>query len=557
MRRDSIAGAWILPRLLACLWAGGAWAGTPAFSLAGVVNAASFLPGVVAPGQLVTIFGSDLGPAEPAGVELASDRPHIPTRLAETRVWFDAIAAPLLFASSGQVTAVVPLALRGRPTSQVRVEYEGVVSEPVTVLLAKTRPGVFTVDGGGLGQAAALNWPAYSVNAPASPAARGSIVMVYATAGGWAATDVADSALADAPVAFPIPVAATIGDVPAAVLYAGTAPGLITGVLQVNLRIPDCAPAGDRVPLVVAIDGVRSQPGVTIAVRGAGPGVALCSPYAARASVYRGQLHCHTTASDGLQDPATLVRAYRDAGYAFVAISDHERVTPDPGVPGILTLPGIEQAPEGKHLNRIGALGRFNGGVQDLVDRALAEGDFVIVNHPNWPGGYPANPNWSDADFAAVGGFHAVDVWNAVVAPYSNAEGRIDDLLSQRRRLFLTAVDDCHNLNAGYCMTGSTWVFADRLDAGEILRSLKAGNFYASNGARISAVRVAGTTITLTTDQPATIDFIALGGRVVKSVRQALGAAYTAVGNEIYVRCRVTRDADGRMAWTNPIYVER
>jgi len=545
--------------LAACLWAGAPCAAAPTFSATGVVNAASFIGGAVAPGEIVTIHGAELGPANPAGAQFAADNRHVVTVLAGTRVLFDGVPAPLIFVSSTQVNAVAPLALSGKKSTQVRIEYQGVLSAPVAVPVARTRPGVFAIDGTGQGQGAVLNWPGYSLNGARNPAARGSIVMVYATAGGWEAPNAEDGLLASAAQAFPIPVAATVGDLPASVLYAGSAPGLVTGALQVNIRIPDCAPLGDAVPVVLSIEGVRSQPGITIALRSASPsgGIGLCSPYAAKANAYRGQMHCHTTNSDGAQDPATVVRTYKDAGYDFVAVTDHNRVTTDPGVPGILLIPGIEQAPEGKHLNRIGASGSLSGGVQEVIDRTLAEDGFVFLNHPNWPGGYPADPNWTDADFANAHAFYGIEVWNSLVAPNSNAEGRIDTLLSQQRRLFLMATDDCHNITSTACKTGSTWVFADRLEPEEILRNLKSGNFYASNGARISALSVAGQTITLTTDQAGTIDFIAAGGRVVKSASKALSASYTAMGDETYIRARVTRDSDKKMAWTNPIYVER
>jgi uncharacterized protein (TIGR03437 family) len=546
--------------LAACLWAVTACAGVPSFSAAGVVNAASFSGDAVAPGEIITILGSELGPAVPVGMQLASDNHHVVTLLAGTRVLFDNIPAPLIFVSSKQVNAVTPLALAGKRSTQVRVEYQGVPSVPVTVSVARTRPGIFALDGTGQGQAAVLHWPDYTVNRAANRAARSSVVMVYATAGGWEASQqVEDGLLAVAPQPFPMPVAATVGDLPATVLYIGSAPGLVTGALQINLLIPDCAPLGDAVPLMLSIDGVRSQPGVTIAVRPASPsgGILLCSPYAPRVGVYRGQMHCHTTNSDGAQDPATVVRAYRDAGYDFIAVTDHNRATADPGVVGILHIPGVEQAPAGKHLNRIGARASLSGSVQEVIDRTVAEGEFVFLNHPNWPGGYPANPNWTDADFANAHAFYGIEVWNSLVAPNSNAEGRIDALLSQQRRLFLIGTDDCHNVDSSACKTGSTWVFADRLDPGEILSNLKSGNFYASNGAGISAITVAGRTITVTTAQPGAIEFITANGRVASSAGKALSASYTATGDELYIRARVTRDSDKKMAWTNPIYVER
>ena len=143
--------------LAACLWAGAPCAAAPTFSATGVVNAASFIGGAVAPGEIVTIHGAELGPANPASAQFAADNRHVVTVLAGTRALFDNIAAPLIFVSSAQVNAVAPLALAGKRSTQVRIEYQGVLSAPVTVPVARTRPGVFAIDGTGQGPGAVLN----------------------------------------------------------------------------------------------------------------------------------------------------------------------------------------------------------------------------------------------------------------------------------------------------------------------------------------------------------------------------------------------------------------
>jgi hypothetical protein len=316
---------------------------------------------------------------------------------------------------------------------------------------------------------------------------------------------------------------------------------------------------GDAVPVAISIDGVPTPAGVTLAIRSAlaGSGVALTSGYVPKAAVFKGQLHVHSTATDGTQDPAAVVRAYLAAGYDFISLTDHNRVTPDPLVPGILFIPGTEQDPNGNHLNRIGVPDVLPGNEQAVIDGTLAQGGFIFLNHPNRPDGYPGNPNWTDAELEAVRGYHGLEVWNAAAVPTNNAEGRADFLLSRGRRLFLLATDDCHNVNSSRCKTTSTWVFADRLAPAEILASLTAGNFYASSGAIVSSVSVSGPTVTVATDRLSTIDFIAAGGRVVQSTTRTFAAAYSATGDETYVRARVTRDSDGAAAWTNPVYVER
>ena len=552
VRRARLAVAALLA---ACV----AHAAPPQFSAAGVVNAASYAGGPVAPAEIVSIFGSGLGPASPAGMQLTSDGRRVTTTLAGTRVLFDGLPAPLVYVSASQLSAVVPCAIAGKTTAQIQVEYLGVLSAPVTVPVARARPGIFALNASGQGQGAILNWPANAVNGPGNAAARGSVVSLYASAGGWTSPPAEDGRVADQALPLLLPVTVTVGGRAAPVLYAGAAPALVTGVLQVNLQIPQEAPTGDAVPITITIDGVPSQAGVTLALHPAPAvgSVTLTSGYAAKASAFRGQLHCHSTNSDGAQDPATVVLTYRDAGYHFISLTDHDRVSADPSIPGIVFIPGVEQAPNGNHLNRINVPDVLRGNEQAVIDGTLAQGGFVFLNHPNWPGGYPANPNWTDAELEAVRGFHGVEVWNAAVAPNSNAEGRVDYLLSRGRRLFLLATDDCHSVTNTRCKTASTWVFADRQEAGELVQNLKSGNFYASSGATLSSVSTSGQTITVTTDRLSAIDFIAAGGRLVQNTRRAFTASYTVAGDETYVRARITRDTDGAQAWTNPIYLER
>jgi hypothetical protein len=287
-------------------------------------------------------------------------------------------------------------------------------------------------------------------------------------------------------------------------------------------------------------------------------GVALDSPYAPRAHVYRGQLHAHTTNSDGRQPPAAVVAAYRAAKYDFVAVTDHNFNTPDPKVPGILFVPGVENDHTCLHENRIGATTVAPGArlPQDVVDQARREGSFVQINHPDWPGRYPQNPCWSDAALLAMRDYDAIEAWNSSNDAWNqDAETRVDMLLTNGRRAFLTAVDDCHDVSAAYCMTASVNVFADALTRDGVLAALKSGNFYASFGATISTMTVADAKVVVETPVRSDVEFIVKGGAVAKTVTAATTASYDARGDEQYVRVRVTRVADRRKAWSNPIYV--
>jgi uncharacterized protein (TIGR03437 family) len=237
----------------------------PAFTSASVVNGASMLKGPIAPGEIVTIFGKNLGPPNLLTARLTEDG-LLSTNLGEIRVLFNGVEAPLVYVSDGQISAVVPYAVAGRSSVEIQVEFFGTLSDPVTVEVTPASPALFTLNSQGWGPAAALNQD-YRLNTPANPADRGSIVLLYATGEGL--TDqAADGVLAAAPLPQPVlPITVTVGGRPAEVLYAGGAPGLVAGVIQINIRIPGDAPTGDGVMVVVDAGPIAGARWVTLAVR--------------------------------------------------------------------------------------------------------------------------------------------------------------------------------------------------------------------------------------------------------------------------------------------------
>jgi uncharacterized protein (TIGR03437 family) len=129
-------------------------------------------------------------------------------------------------------------------------------------------PGIFTADSSGSGQALAANQD-YSANSSQNPATAGSVITLYATGGGQTSPIVTDGSVVTAGQLLPRPVLAVtalIGGQPATVLYAGGSPGMVAGVMQVNVQVPGGLPAGP-VPVTLQVGGQSSQSGVTIAVR--------------------------------------------------------------------------------------------------------------------------------------------------------------------------------------------------------------------------------------------------------------------------------------------------
>jgi len=241
-------------------------------SIGAVVNAASYLAGPVAPGTMVTLFGTALGPDALATFSPPSGGGTIATTLAGARVLFGSTPAPVIYASASQTAAMVPYGVAGQTSVAVKAEYNGVQSPAVTVNLAQSSPAVFTASGNGTGQAVAFNYDeatgAFSLNSESNAAPKGGIVVLYATGEGVTSPASADGQIATQASPAPIPTATVhIGGADSEVLYAGAVPGLVTGIIQVNVRVPQTPPAGKAVPVLLFINGVQSQAGVTIATR--------------------------------------------------------------------------------------------------------------------------------------------------------------------------------------------------------------------------------------------------------------------------------------------------
>jgi uncharacterized protein (TIGR03437 family) len=223
-------------------------------NVSAVVNGASFVGGAVAPGEIVAIFGANLGASQ-----LTQMHPDVNgtlnSSLAGTQVFVNGVPAPLLYVSATQIGAVTPFGLSGT-TAQFQVVYNGRTSSAVAVPVTNAMPGLFSVhgDGGGLGvfnsDGTISDWNALT-NA-------GSLVTFYATGAGQTIPASVDgtttSALASSSPILPVEV--FIDGQNAEVVYAGAAPGMVAGVLQVNARVPETLSGNDLQVVVKVGDSV-------------------------------------------------------------------------------------------------------------------------------------------------------------------------------------------------------------------------------------------------------------------------------------------------------------
>jgi uncharacterized protein (TIGR03437 family) len=219
----------------------------------------------VAPGELITIIGTNFGPDRPVRAEAAGDGARLPKELAGVRVLFDGVPVPILYASEGRVSVVVPFTLEVGEWTEVVVEQEGRLSEPKSILVLSSDPGIFTTFASGIGQAAARNED-NTINNFDAPAGADSVVVFYATGAGQTVLSGEEGRLSGSePAVVALPVEVTIGGRSAEVLYAGNAPGLLQGIVQIMARVP--AGSAGRQELVLNVDGRNSQAEVWIAVR--------------------------------------------------------------------------------------------------------------------------------------------------------------------------------------------------------------------------------------------------------------------------------------------------
>jgi len=229
----------------------------------GVLNAGSFLPGPVAPGEVITLMGSGIGPTTvqyPAGSLTA-------TALGGTSVLFDGTPGPLLYASPNQINGIVPFGILGQSTTQLTVTSQGQTIAAVAQPVAAAAPAIFTIGSSGTGAGAILNQD-LSVNSPSNPAAQGSVIAIFATGAGQTNPPSVDGQVtATSLPALLQAVSVQIGGLNATVSYAGAAPNLVAGVVQINATIPAGVPSGPSIPIAFTVGTVGTQASVTLAVK--------------------------------------------------------------------------------------------------------------------------------------------------------------------------------------------------------------------------------------------------------------------------------------------------
>jgi uncharacterized protein (TIGR03437 family) len=231
-----------------------------------VVNAASQIPGSVAPGEILSIYGFGAGPSNTAGFTLDPSG-KVAAGLNGAQVLFDGRPAPMIFGSASLANVIVPYEVANQATTTIALQFGGVTSAAWAIPVAASAPGIFTLGSSGVGPAAVLNQD-NSVNGASNPAARGSIIQIYATGEGRTSPPGVTGSVTGTDLKKPVlPVKVSIGGQDAVVQYAGSAGASVAGLFQVNAVVPQAVAPGAAVPISISVGGIPSQSGVIIAVQ--------------------------------------------------------------------------------------------------------------------------------------------------------------------------------------------------------------------------------------------------------------------------------------------------
>ncbi len=299
--------------------------------------------------------------------------------------------------------------------------------------------------------------------------------------------------------------------------------------------------------------------------------LALLVAFPSDAAWLKGNLHTHTSESDGDSAPADVVQWYASHGYDFLAVTDHDKITVVEN-DAIVLIPGEEvtdRLPKKPlHVNAIGLtrVVKPQGGatpvevLQRNIDAVREAGGLTIINHPNfgWAFGAPELVQLKNATMLEIASGH----------PFVNTEGppsvesMWDLMLTAGKRIYGVAVDDVHHLkrvwDSDVVLPGKAWVVvrSEKREAASIVDALARGDFYASTGVELVDYIVDGKTMTVRVREKNLaryrIRFIGSGGRVLQETR-GTEATYEIRGSEGYVRAKVI-DSNGRAAWMQPVF---
>ena len=283
---------------------------------------------------------------------------------------------------------------------------------------------------------------------------------------------------------------------------------------------------------------------------------------------WKGNFHTHTTNSDGRKSPEEVVKLYEEAGYDFLSLTDHRKLTPVAHLDAhLLLIPGLEldyfvtlHHRQAVHLIGVGVDDTImdTEGIKDSpqqgIDAIRAHGGLAILAHPAWSLNEPEL-------IEGLKGLSAVEIFNQVsTAPWNGNRGDSSSILDLCHAdgcfLPMVAGDDAHFYNGDQCQS-CLMLSAPALTREHVMNALAQGNFYASQGPVIHEMKLDGDTISLKFSEAEQVIFYSNTPWVTGRTRRQSGMtedSYQIGPNDTFVRAEIT-DKNGKRAWTKAIPV--
>jgi hypothetical protein len=287
--------------------------------------------------------------------------------------------------------------------------------------------------------------------------------------------------------------------------------------------------------------------------------MAIISPYPkGKHKQFKGNLHAHTTNSDGACAPQQTIQNYTEMGYAFLMISDHDKITDIGALDacGMTLIPGNEITAEGVHMLHVNAdhVLAPTQNRQPMIDAIIAQGGMAIMNHPNWGENFI---HCRQSELESLTGYHGIEIYNGVserVEGAAAATDRWDMLLSQGRRVWGFGNDDCHQL----CDYGIAWnmVLAEDPSPESLLNALAGGKFYISTGVSIDSIHAEDNHIHIQSRDTQCFRIVRNHGMILATVEGSeLSFEVPDCWPLSYIRVECYGTGP-RMAWTQPFWIE-
>jgi hypothetical protein len=272
----------------------------------------------------------------------------------------------------------------------------------------------------------------------------------------------------------------------------------------------------------------------------------------------KGNLHAHTTNSDGKASPQEVLDRYAELGHDFLMISDHDIYTSAEDhakwdAKGLILIPGNEISRNGPHVLHVNANRKIEPDAlrQRVISQAVAAGGFIIVAHPNWQGAFDhcsiqKMSEWID--------YTGMEIYNGVISrldgsPY--ATNKWDILLTADRRIWGFANDDSHRPETDIGLGWNVAYVTDESVNG-VVEALSAGRFYGSTGVEITDIKVTGNRIRIATRNARRVVALQQVGKRI-AVADSNEIEVEVPENAKYVRFECWGDGE-QFAWTQPFY---